>query len=284
MKRELFFIDIFLCLFFVIFFPRDGYSQVVTSVNCKDICVDFGGTIQWSSYKICGEESPFRFVVPVTCETCCFDTLGNTGDCILEVLPSYFIPVSIPTCQPQCLSVDPAFGGPGETIDVTITGENTHFDTTSVVTFSCAAIAVNSVTANSATSIIANITIAEDATLCQSDINVTTGSEVVTCVPPFEIPPPPSPKCVSVVPLKIQVGETKDVVIKLEGIDLTGITDDINVVFGCAGVTVNSSTVTSATEITANITVSKTAQDCTGDVTITGVDNVGIVCPTDFKI
>ena len=55
---------------------------------------------------------------------------------------------------------------------------------------------------------------------------------------------------------------TKDVVITLQGIDLTGktITKD-NVSFGCTGVTVNSATVNSATEITANITIAATAQE-----------------------
>ena len=79
-------------------------------------------------------------------------------------------------------------------------------------------------------------------------------------------------------PGSVHAGETKDVVITLKDIDLTGVTGDINVAFGCAGVTVNSATVNSATEITANITVAETAQACTGDVTISGAGDIGIIC------
>ncbi len=194
--------------------------------------------------------------------------------------------VSVSTCEvPECGNVSPLVGQIGQTIDVVITGVNTNFGESSVVTFSCADVTVNSQNATSATSITANITIAAaavDATKC--DVTVTTGSQVVTCSEAFELSTlPVNVTCASVTPSSVTAGETKDVVIELENIDLTGVAD-VTVAFGCTGVTVNSSTVTSATEITANITVSATAQDCTGDVTITGASSVGIVCANAFTV
>ena len=93
----------------------------------------------------------------------------------------------------------------------------------------------------------------------------------------------PVPGCVSVTPAAADAGDTVDVTIALENIDLTGVSD-VTVTFGCTGVTVNSATVNSATEITANITVAATAQGGTCGVTITGASDVGIVCANAFTV
>jgi hypothetical protein len=192
--------------------------------------------------------------------------------------------VTVTTCeQPACAGVNPTFGRIGNTLDVVITGTNTNFGATSVVTFSSADVTVNSQNATSATSITANITIAAAATnATKCDVTVTSGSEVVTCAQAFELTTITDITCASVEPASVTAGETKDVVITLTNVDLTGLTG--TVAFGCTGVTVNSSTVTSATTITANITVAKTAQACTGDVTITGVSDVGVVCKDAFSV
>jgi hypothetical protein len=191
---------------------------------------------------------------------------------------------TVTTCeQPACAGVNPTFGRIGNTLDVVITGTNTNFGATSVVTFSSADVTVNSQNATSATSITANITIAASATnATKCDVTVTSGSEVVTCAQAFELTTITDITCASVEPASVTAGETKDVVITLTNVDLTGLTG--TVAFGCTGVTVNSSTVTSATTITANITVAKTAQTCTGDVTITGVSDVGVVCKNAFSV
>jgi len=193
---------------------------------------------------------------------------------------------NVTTCEvPACGSISPVVGQTGQTFDVVITGANTSFGAASVVTFSCADVTVNSQNATSATSITANITIADaavDGTKC--DVTVTTGIEVVTCSQAFELSSlPVNVKCVSITPAAVDAGTTTDVVIALENIDLTGATN-VNVAFGCTGVTVNSATVNSATEITANITVAKTAQQCTADVTITGATSVGIICANAFTV
>jgi hypothetical protein len=192
----------------------------------------------------------------------------------------------ITNSQPECISVDPTFGcfrASGD-IDVTITGENTSFDETTVVTFSCAYITVNSQTVSSPTEIIANITIEQVALIQRCDVTVTTGSTSITCNNVFEIVDC-FPHIPVVSPSEAEASETIDVTITSYDIDMTGksITKD-NVNFACDGVTVNSATVNSATEIVANITVACKAPACTGDVMIVGSGGVGIVSPQAFTV
>jgi hypothetical protein len=87
-------------------------------------------------------------------------------------------------------------------------------------------------------------------------------------------------------PSSVDAGDTADVTITLKDIDLTKITGDLNVSFGCTGVSVTSSTVNviSATQLEVSIAVAETAADCTGDVTITGAADVGIVCKSAFTV
>jgi len=204
-----------------------------------------------------------------------------------NVAPLETRPATVATCNPGgCTSVEPAFAVVGTTsLDVTITGANTNFGATSVVTFpSCAGITVDSISATSLTTIVASISMPADVEACSTDVVVTTGLEIVTCANAFQLTTT-LPSCVTVAPSSAKAGETKDVVITLADIDLTGktITKD-NVNFGCTGVTVNSATVNSATEITANITVAATATASTCDVTITGAGSVGIVCQGKFSV
>ena len=205
-------------------------------------------------------------------------------------------PANVTTCiTGSCKSVDPAFAVRGRTLDVTITGENTNFGATSVVTFSDKDITVNSVTASSATEatpssateIVANITISATAAAAKSDVTVTTGFETVTCSQAFEITENPTlPSCVLVEPSTVNAGTTTDVTITLQDVDLTKVKGPLSVNFGCTGVSVTSTTVNviSATQLKVTIAVAATAQDCTGDVTITGTGDVGVVCKGAFKV
>jgi hypothetical protein len=188
--------------------------------------------------------------------------------------------VTVASCPaPECTTVDPSFGKAGDTLDVTITGVNTTFSDTSTVAFGCAGITVNTVSATSLTTLVANITIAADAATCPAGSVTIDG---VTCEGKFAIGNIP-PSCATLTPSTIKAGNTTDVVIALSNIDLTGVTS-VTVGFGCTGVTVNSATVNSTTEITANITVAATAPGGTCDVTITGASSVGIVCANAFTV
>lgn len=64
------------------------------------------------------------------------------------------------TAQEPSVSISPAEGNAGTTMDVVITGVETGFNENTTVSFSCEDITVNSVTVNSATELISNISIA----------------------------------------------------------------------------------------------------------------------------
>jgi hypothetical protein len=199
-------------------------------------------------------------------------------------------PISVTgSCVQECVSVNPSFvvltdPGSEQTLDVTITGKDTNFSNSSVVTFSCTDVTVVSANATSATEIVAKIKIAADAAEGPCDVIVKTGQLVVTCAAKFQ--KIKTIECTTVDPATAKQGTTTNVTITLVGIDLTGksITKD-NVNFSCTGVTVNSATVNSATEITANITVAESAPECpNGDVTIKNLSDVGIICTGKFSV
>ena len=169
---------------------------------------------------------------------------------------------TIPNSQPECVSVEPAFAFESQTLDVHITGLNTHFNETSEVSFSCQLfssqkfITINGISVTSATEIIANITIAECPGICPYDVTIITGTEVITCSDVFEVIAAIVPTCLIASPSSAHAGETLDVVIHLHCVDLSNIENsEVKVGFGCPGITVNSVAITGKYEITANITV-----------------------------
>ncbi len=93
--------------------------------------------------------------------------------------------VSITECTDipaGCVSVDPNYGAPGETVTVTITGVETSFqEGTTAVTTGCSGITVGTPTVASTTSLQVDFTIAADAVEEECDVTVTTDSEVVAC-------------------------------------------------------------------------------------------------------
>ncbi|MCX5896007.1 MAG: hypothetical protein NTZ51_09285, partial [Proteobacteria bacterium] len=113
----------------------------------------------------------------------------------------------------SCKSVSPAEGDAGKSVQVTITGENTNFVTagntvgSSSVNFGCTGVTVDSVTATSATQIVANFTIADDAADCTGDVTVTTGTETITCTDKFTVNATVVPTCtLTVSPATIKSG------------------------------------------------------------------------------
>jgi hypothetical protein len=188
---------------------------------------------------------------------------------------------------PPCAEVDPVFAAQGKTLDVTMRGVDTHFDATSQVSFSCQGITVNSVTANSATELTANITIACDAPQNRCDASVTTGSETTTCTKAFEIVIMPCDFLTPTVePYAVMAGDTLDVTISITDHDVRTI-KDIDVQFSCAGITVNSVTANSASSVIANITIASVAALCSGYVNVTGTIGTcacEIFCMGEFSI
>lgn len=87
--------------------------------------------------------------------------------------------VAGPPSAPTVLSVTPSTVAVGTTRDVTISGALTHFGAGSVAIFG-AGVTVNSVTAGSPTSAVANITVAPGAAVGFRDVTVRTGAELAS--------------------------------------------------------------------------------------------------------
>ncbi len=89
---------------------------------------------------------------------------------------------------PEIMVVSPRQGQRGQTIDVTVTGENTNFvNGVTGISFSGGGIIVNSTTVTSLISARASITIGLGAPLTLRDVTVTTGTETATASGAFEV-------------------------------------------------------------------------------------------------
>src|SRR6185503_18066614 len=155
----------------------------------------------------------------------------------------------------------PIQGAQGQTLDVLISGQNTHFvNGSSAVTFG-PGVTVNSLTVLSSVSARANITINSAATIGFRDVQVTTGSEIATenVVGPFLVTSPPLaiPRVTSLNPAEGQRGQTLNVAV-------TGINSNFEngvsrASFTGDGIVVNNTTVSSPTAAIANITIGANA-------------------------
>ncbi|HEY5329958.1 MAG TPA: Ig-like domain-containing protein [Acidobacteriaceae bacterium] len=95
---------------------------------------------------------------------------------------------NITQTQPELLAVVPSSGPQGWTTqNVTLTGDFTHFSTANSVANFGAGVTVNSVTASSATSLIANVTVQPTANLGYRNVTVITGTEGVSLTNAFRV-------------------------------------------------------------------------------------------------
>lgn len=180
--------------------------------------------------------------------------------------------LAVSSAVPAVGLVTPGDGPQGSTLNVEITGANTNFQTSSVVSFAGNGIAVNSQTVNSATRIIANLSIAPGAALGFRDVTVTTDlgggvTETATGVGAFRVVAPPAgPTILGVVPSLGAQGETLDV--SISGAN-TNFVDGVSVANFGPGITVNFTTVTSPTSAVANLTIDGAAAIGFRDVRVT---------------
>jgi hypothetical protein len=124
-----------------------------------------------------------------------YDVWGSTGTDVFAVGANGAILRYAPTV---CVSVNPRSGYKWQTLDVTITGANSHFrDEDSTVSFGCNGITIKNITVSSPTQLTATITIAPDAPLKFCDVTVTTGEEIITCADGFTIQKRPHPNIFS---------------------------------------------------------------------------------------
>jgi hypothetical protein len=103
------------------------------------------------------------------------DNAGNVADAVTKS-------VTVATCviDKKCVSFDPSYAMPGETVDVTIKTSDLKLVDGDTVTFSCSDITVNSTTVNSADEVVVNITVAvgaADATCTVTVKDTTTNCE-----------------------------------------------------------------------------------------------------------
>lgn len=198
--------------------------------------------------------------------------------------------IATPT-GPTVTSVSPLSAARGTTLDVTIRGVNTTFTSASVPLFcvssSCLSttsrdtnITVNTVTPTSATTLVANITIASGAAVAYRSVSVVTGAEVAreSVVGPFLVTATELsiPRLLSVSPPSANAGQTLTITIVGQNTTFANGVSVLSV--GGTGVTVNNTVVTSPTTLSANITISAGAAAGFRDVfVVTGGETAALI-------
>jgi hypothetical protein len=168
-----------------------------------------------------------------------------------EIVTTYF---NVTVTPVYLLNITPYHSPQNNTLNVEITGANTHFTAgTTVVNFD-PFITVNSTQVNTATDLVSNITVAANAFIGWHTAYVNTGSEQV--IIGFYVDGPQAPTLVSVNPSSAAQGATANVTIT--GSLTNWVQGQTEAILG-AGVTVANFTVTSPTTATATISVSPTA-------------------------
>ncbi len=221
------------------------WAQGVTTAS-------FGGGIQVTSVTVTGLQSAtVGITIPTGTPTGSYNVTLTTGGEVATILGGF----TVGTGAAQIGSVNPPTGTQGTTINVTLTGLFTHWvQGTSVATFG-SGITVNSLTVNSATSAVANITISPTAAIASYTPTVTTGAEVANITGGFSVLAG-VPTLTSAAPGTIQAGTTGNIVINGVFTNFQQAFTTVN--FG-SGITVNFITVNSFTQLTANITAASNA-------------------------
>jgi len=177
----------------------------------------------------------------------------------LTVVAGLLMPTAVQAVPPPVTSVAPSQGQQGQTLSVTITGDN--FTLASAVGFG-PGITVDNFTANSATQISANITIDHYAAVGPRNVTVTVAGETGTLFSGFSVTQAP-PVVNSVTPGAGIQGQSLSVTISGDYFAVPASVD-----FG-PEITVNSSTVDNATQISASLTIADHATVGTCNVTVT---------------
>ncbi len=158
---------------------------------------------------------------------------------------------------PTVLSVTPSTVTVGSTRDVTISGGLTHFAAGTSVANLGAGVTVNSVTVNSPTSAVANVTVAPGATVGFRDVRVTTGGELAAETVPGPLlvtaAPPAIARLTSASPSSGVRGSTVDVT--LTGANTAFASGTSVASASGTGVQVLSTTVSSPTSLVARLRI-----------------------------
>ncbi|MFN7938833.1 MAG: hypothetical protein U0R19_36225 [Bryobacteraceae bacterium] len=167
---------------------------------------------------------------------------------------------------PKLLSVSPNSGIRGQSLAVTITGQDTAFTAQSTVNLG-AGITITSKTTTNATAIAAQITIAADALIGARTLTITTGSQVLTLANAFSVGASANqPLISSITPPQGSVGTTVPFAIK--GANTSFVQGQTTISLG-AGITVQNVKVTSPTDATAEAVIPLAATPGIRNVTAT---------------
>ena len=165
---------------------------------------------------------------------------------------------------PQVTAIAPNLGGRGETLDITMAGDN--FITGVTTANFGAGVTVNSITVLAPNEMTVSIAIAPDAALGSRTVVVTNpapGGGSVTFINGFTIANP-APALASIAPTSGLQGQTLNVV--LNG---SGFIDGLSVMSFGNEVAVNSTTIISGTQASVNLTIAANATVGTRDVSVT---------------
>jgi hypothetical protein len=183
-----------------------------------------------------------------------------------EVVSTTFSVIEAPA---RTLSVAPNQGQQGQTLSVTVTGQNTNFVQGVTSVGFGPGVTINSVAVSSSTSLTVNLSIPNNAALGARDVTATTSGEVVTAPGAFAIIP--GTRSITVTPSSGQQGSTLNLTIT--GVN-TNFAPASQVSFSQSGITVNSVSLNSATSLTASITIAADATVGLRDVTVSTASEV----------
>jgi hypothetical protein len=248
---------------------QSHFAQGVTTAS-------FGGGITVNTVTVTDAlHATVNITIPNNTTLSSYNVSLTTGGEVATILGGF----TVTTGSPAISNVNPPTGTQGTTINVTLTGLFTHFlQGTSVASFG-SGITVNTLTVNSATSAVANITISQTASISSRNVTVTTNSEVATITGGFSVLAG-LPALISDLPTFAQAGTTANIVINSE---FTTFQQGFTTVSFGSGVTVNFVTVNSITQVTANITVASNAP--VGSQTITVSTNGQVLTlPNGFSV
>ncbi len=150
-------------------------------------------------------------------------------------------------------------------LNITVTGEDTHFAQNVTTASFGGDITINTVTVTSATSATVNVTLQDFATAGLRTVTMTTGGENASLVSGFNVVAG-TPRLTSVTPASGQQGQTLNVTATGQFTNFVNGTTTAS--FG-PGVTVNAVSVTSATAATVNVTIGVLADIGSRTVTLT---------------
>jgi Phage capsid family len=167
---------------------------------------------------------------------------------------------------PSVTAITPSSGQQGASLSsVAITGAYTHFTTASLVTFDNPGVTASAITLTDATHLTAALTIAAGAATGDTNVTVTTGSEVATGSL-FTVTAG-TPSITTITPSSGAQDET------LPNVAITGVFTQFAtpslVSFSNPGVTASDITLTDATHLTATVTIDAEAATGASDVTVT---------------